>query len=370
MSKIVRLFALLLLQLPAARASASGESFASKLKQADFVFEGVVLDVSYKVWELSNGEPLPYTFVTYRVDKVLKGAANQPEVTLRFLGGMQDEERYMSPSGTPLFDEGDHDLLMVLGNGNLSCPLVDCAGGRFRIIGGLVVDDKGYHVEISESGEIRKGIKLELDDVNTHEVGGRIDHSGNSSLPKNLDDQEMEELLSRPGRLSPAGFSSYVEESIRSSHSQQELDAAGARFQSSDIEQDIDDPVMDRALTRPRAAQPSDFEEVESRLTAADIRRLDEADARIEAAANNRAAPGDRRDRLETKAIATHSYAASRNRDEPPDPARNVPSGPKRQPPQGESFMGRGMIALLAALALLGIGIGVTWILLRPRSRH
>lgn len=99
--------------------------------EADLVFQGTVTDIKYA----PSIEGIPHTFVTYRVEEVLKGAYSAPTLTLRFIGGVKIEGnvmRRLSVSHAPRFETGHHDLLMVKDNTQVQCPLVQCAQGRFR----------------------------------------------------------------------------------------------------------------------------------------------------------------------------------------------------------------------------------------------
>ncbi len=127
------------------------------LQEADFIFEGVVQRVEYRHSDPVGSEPgLPYTFVSYSVEKVIKGSYSPPELTLRFLGGPIDKSgRVLLPPRYPRFDPGDHDILFVTGNTYLDCPLVGCRHGRLRFIEGQIVDgnDEATLIDDLEDGE-------------------------------------------------------------------------------------------------------------------------------------------------------------------------------------------------------------------------
>jgi len=133
---------------------------ASMTLAADFVFRGIVVDVSYRtsesvplldptgrpiVDELGNpvyaeGSDIPHTFVTYQVEHVYKGPRASPtQLTLRFEGGPSDEpdpERrsYLFVESYPFFKLQDRDILFVQGNTQDPCPLAACQAGRLRIL--------------------------------------------------------------------------------------------------------------------------------------------------------------------------------------------------------------------------------------------
>lgn len=129
--------------------------------QADFIFKGIVVEVGFRNSEFvplldalgapiyeeegqvyADGSNLPHSFITYRILEVYKG--KPPEVrevpsevvTLQMLGGLDqsaaDSEIFFT-SQYPHMDAGDTDVLFVLGNTILPCPLVDGGYGRFRV---------------------------------------------------------------------------------------------------------------------------------------------------------------------------------------------------------------------------------------------
>jgi hypothetical protein len=71
------------------------------------------------------------TFVTIRVDRVIKGAELK-ETTLEFLGGTLGDES-LEVDGMPKFTVGDRGIVFVQNNGRQFCPLVRLGHGRYRI---------------------------------------------------------------------------------------------------------------------------------------------------------------------------------------------------------------------------------------------
>lgn len=125
-----------------AQDSPAEPSIASLSTEADLVFQGTVTDITYA----ASIEGIPHTFVTYRVEDVLKGSYAAPSLTLRFIGGVKIEGnvmRKLSVSHAPKFESGQQDLLMVKGNTQTQCPLVRCAQGRFRFQEGMVTSEEG-----------------------------------------------------------------------------------------------------------------------------------------------------------------------------------------------------------------------------------
>ena len=70
---------------------------------------------------------MPYTFVTYKVTKVMQGSAGR-SLTLRFAGGADGRGGFVDVTGVPTFEVGDDDILFVKGNGSDGCP-----AGRMRV---------------------------------------------------------------------------------------------------------------------------------------------------------------------------------------------------------------------------------------------
>ena len=108
------------------------------LDRSRMVFVGQVVGVDYRLSEtrFEDEVSLPYTIVTYEIDKILHGAPLGGTYSMRFLGGSDGRGGFMTVSKVPLFQVGDEDLLFVSGNGEDGCPLVLCEWGRYRILGG------------------------------------------------------------------------------------------------------------------------------------------------------------------------------------------------------------------------------------------
>jgi hypothetical protein len=139
------------------------------------IFEGVVVRVEYRDSDPDgpDSHPVPHTFVTYRVDESIKGRADSDELTLRFIGGPLPNGRILLGSGFPLFQVGDHDLLLVRGNGDSACPLVGCDAGRYRFSG-----DSVYTGAESET----------LPEFSRVEINGVVLERHRSAFPMNADD--------------------------------------------------------------------------------------------------------------------------------------------------------------------------------------
>jgi hypothetical protein len=243
-------------------------------QQADFVFKGEVVGVQYRDSEsevltddsgapildedgqpaLRDGSEVPYSFVTFEIEKIYKGNASGSTVTLRFFGGVaadpwvgRDEDGNMVSApqtvemeGVPLFDVGDRDILFVEGNTEDDCPLVDCENGRFRLLtipaedgeGVGVYSDQGFEVVEIASAESKRLVDSEVGvgrfrpgpDVMTHtyaaglviEATLELTEDDDASLPsENLQGTPFEEKR----------FGRFLKEVVRQTHSRSELRA-------------------------------------------------------------------------------------------------------------------------------------------------
>lgn len=153
-----------------------GSSFIAGLIRAQLVFEGEVVAVRYRLSTPTAAEPaaIPHTFVTYRIDHIYKGSVDggaRSEVTLRFVGGQGANDAYLLASGLPLFDVGDHDVLLAAGNGEAICPLTRCVHGRYRLIDGYAYNEDGQEIVATPAAPVVYGRFHALREVMTHRLG-------------------------------------------------------------------------------------------------------------------------------------------------------------------------------------------------------
>ena len=131
------------------------------LDRSRMVFVGRVVEVDYRLSETRSEDEasLPYTIVTYEIDKILHGAPLGETFSMRFLGGSDGRGGFMTASNAPLFQVGDEDLLFVSGNGEDGCPLVLCESGRYRVLGGRIYNSRGVPVQsIDNTQAIARGV--------------------------------------------------------------------------------------------------------------------------------------------------------------------------------------------------------------------
>ncbi len=137
------------------------------VSHSNLIFVGRVLDVDYQQERMPGdithkegreGEVLPVTYVTYSIERVLRGKQVSKTMTLRFLGGPDGQGRFLTISGVPRFQQKETDVLFVEGNGAEGCPLVNCEHGRFRVLDGGLYDAFGVAIQaIVDQGLIARG---------------------------------------------------------------------------------------------------------------------------------------------------------------------------------------------------------------------
>jgi hypothetical protein len=211
------------------------------LPAADLIFSGSVASIEYRraeAYEL-NPDAAPHTFVTYRVERVFKGAVEGSTVTLRFYGGPVDADKFLYAPEHPFFDRGDRDVLLVKGNLSSGCPLVNCSEGRFRFIDGLVVNEDGRRLQVAPDGDLSIGPSMNLEDVNTTTMSDTISLR-RVEVPEPGQPADAEPPPAPPLDpeldFTPEEFLGFMEVAVRATHAPEALDAArAAPFVSADI---------------------------------------------------------------------------------------------------------------------------------------
>jgi hypothetical protein len=154
----------------------------ARTARADDVVYGEVVALDYGM--TATDLPVPVTYVTYaRLDE----AAGT--VTLMVAGGLLPDGNVAMPVGVPSFDVGDTDVLLVSGNGQTGCPLVDCAAGRLRVVDGRVFTDDGRAWVDDGHGQPRIGTARDLAEVRTRTIQGAvIERDSGRTLDARTDD--------------------------------------------------------------------------------------------------------------------------------------------------------------------------------------
>ncbi|MBW1881751.1 MAG: hypothetical protein JRJ84_25615, partial [Deltaproteobacteria bacterium] len=171
---------------------ASQDTLEARMADADLVFLGEVVRIDYResLADGADGMALPHTFATYRIIDPITGGTAGEEITLRFLGGPNEQGNTLVVSDLPRIDVGDTDMVFVRGNGESICPLVDCSKGRFRVVDGIVYTEDGHELHLLPSGAIRRGPWHDLAQVRTQTIGdlelevrpSPIEEAGDSAL--------------------------------------------------------------------------------------------------------------------------------------------------------------------------------------------
>ncbi len=176
-------------------------------EKATLIFEGTAIRVEYRNSDVESREDvaLPHTFVTFRIDRLLKGASQDGgEITLRFQGGPDGEGNTMMIPGIPLFDVGEEVVLFVRGNGTEMCPVVGWEQGRFRLVDDAVLTEQGEEIWMDSKGRMLIGPYKPAPEVVMNRIGDSIvefetvDASPALSMPKDA------------RRMDVASFRSYV----------------------------------------------------------------------------------------------------------------------------------------------------------------
>lgn len=159
-SGVLAFTCLTLLPCPARASTGPTPKLPQLLEQADLVFAGVVVSVETRSSSvLESGDVvLPHSFVTFRIEELVKGKSSAGDtITLRFLGGHDDSGRVLTVAGIPHFEIGDRDVLFVQKNGERMCPLLGWDHGRVRLVNGEVYDALGQELWLAPDGNFVRG---------------------------------------------------------------------------------------------------------------------------------------------------------------------------------------------------------------------
>jgi hypothetical protein len=132
MSRISRLWAFLLL-FPVSRAAAStvvAMNLDQMSERAETIFLGRVTGTRAD-WNAERTRI--YTYVTFEVERYLKGGGDSKVATVRLLGGRVGAYLAMVP-GTPRFDAGEEVLLFCAGGGARIPTVLGMSLGKFTVV--------------------------------------------------------------------------------------------------------------------------------------------------------------------------------------------------------------------------------------------
>lgn len=129
-------------------------------RAANLVVYGTVRKVEYGLEkaETKDSREIPFTYVTFGIEKTFRGKRTADSLVMRFIGGPDGRGGFLEVSGVPTFQMGDQDVLFIVGNGESGCPLVLCEVGRFRVLEGGLYNAHGVPVRaLVKEGVIARG---------------------------------------------------------------------------------------------------------------------------------------------------------------------------------------------------------------------
>lgn len=137
------------------RAALGTPAVDDRFALADGVFLGEVIRLDYRMSEATaESEGVPFTFVTWRVEKAWKGTAAGEEVTARIVGGPMPGNRVLAVSEQPVFQDGDRDVIFLDSHLDGASPILGGNAGRYRLLEGGVFTDEGGALAVSADDEI------------------------------------------------------------------------------------------------------------------------------------------------------------------------------------------------------------------------
>jgi hypothetical protein len=192
------------------------------LRKAELVFEGTVLAVEYRdsTPRNTNETAVPHTFVTFAVNRVLKGSTSAGAITLRFAGGMSADGRLLRIKSSTLFDVGERSILLVRGNELYASPLINWTAGRFRLVDGHVYTDNGRELVSTQNGRLEIGAWRALTEVRENDIAGRL-----LEIISSPDVNEDGQPVTPPAaeKMSEEAFRQFLLELIQRIHTTEEL---------------------------------------------------------------------------------------------------------------------------------------------------
>lgn len=126
----VLFLALISLVLPARATTVIPPTFDELVTKAEMIFEGTVTGTRSE-WTGEGSNRHIVTYVTFKVEDTIKGAASA-EYTIRMFGGTVGDQT-IEVADAPKFKVGDRDILFVEHNGSQFIPLVGIMHGRFHV---------------------------------------------------------------------------------------------------------------------------------------------------------------------------------------------------------------------------------------------
>lgn len=103
---------------------------AQLVDESEAILVGTVVDLQSVA---TADASFAFTFVTIKVERLLKGSTGESELTLRLAGGDLGDE-VIEVDGVPRFELGRRYLLFVADNGRAAVPLVGWVQGRLEMV--------------------------------------------------------------------------------------------------------------------------------------------------------------------------------------------------------------------------------------------
>ena len=140
---------------PVVRAALGTLAVDDRFALADGVFLGKVVGIEYRMSEgTPAANPLPFTFVTWQVERAWKGTSRGEYVTARLLGGPTPDGRVLAVSEQPTFQDDDRDVIFLDSQSDGASPVLGGEAGRYRILDGGAYTDDGRSIGIDANGEL------------------------------------------------------------------------------------------------------------------------------------------------------------------------------------------------------------------------
>ena len=137
----------------------SDTSLHSMVERSEAIVYGEVIDIVYRNSAPTENSPngLPHTFVTYQLNKVLRGRIRGETLTLKIPGGADGQGGVYNVTTAPQFASGQIDVLFIGDEDESGCPLVECVDGRFRVEGQRVYNGWGVPLVDAEKNLVFGG---------------------------------------------------------------------------------------------------------------------------------------------------------------------------------------------------------------------
>lgn len=145
-----------------------------RFELADGVFAGKVVDIRYQDSEPGRtGVVVPFTLVSWEVERAWKGVQTSEIVVARFMGGVRSDGDILEGSEQPEFALGDRDVIFLDSRLPGVCPLVGGAFGRMRLVDGKVYGNDGQTLQVTDDGLQRLGARS-LVELSVIDRDGRV----------------------------------------------------------------------------------------------------------------------------------------------------------------------------------------------------